>query len=394
MCRDLKIQSNKSKAKYEVGNFCTQYGLPSVIPKRKSKFREKSSFERPHRKRIATKYYRKQKFKADDFYKKGKSKSTGKPISKASGKCFKCGKRGHFRTECKQKAKALINTLVSDQTSKNEIFKLLELDHSNSESFSSSSDHEIHQINQSSSEPSRASSSSSSGPDIGMACKDSCCRNKTINVLSKHEEIILDLIEQIEDPTIKAQRLSEFHKTLVKEPYKPELRIQEPKVDLEKIYNRFTKSKKEVTVNDLQKEIKETKSKVRSLEQEVTILRVDHNLLNQRLKHLENNTHQGRNKEGTSFQNPSDDEVDEMVNPTAEMVQEESSEKFLETINRINFQKWHSKVRTVLSRDFEFKVIALIDSGADLNCIQEGIIPSKYFKKTRERLTSASGGKM
>ena len=70
-----------------------------------------------------------------------------------------------------------------------------------------------------------------------MAYKDSCCRNKTINVLSKHEELILDLIEQIEDPVIKAQRLSEFHKTLVKEPSKPKLRIQEPKVDLEKIYN-------------------------------------------------------------------------------------------------------------------------------------------------------------
>ena len=99
-----------------------------------------------------------------------------------------------------------------------------------------------------------------------MACKDSCCRNKTINVLSKHEQLILDLIEQIEDPVIKAQRLSEFHKTLVKEPSKPELRTLKPKVNLEKIYNRFTKSKKEVTVNDLQKEIKETKSKVRSLE--------------------------------------------------------------------------------------------------------------------------------
>ena len=67
-----------------------------------------------------------------------------------------------------------------------------------------------------------------------MACKDSCCKNKTINVLSKYEELILDLIEQIEDPVIKAQRLSEFHKTLVKETSKPELRIQEPKVDLEK----------------------------------------------------------------------------------------------------------------------------------------------------------------
>ena len=212
LCRDLKIQSIKSKAKYEVGNFCTQYGLPSVIPKRKSKFREKGSSERTHRRRTTAKYYRKQKFKADDFYKKGKSKSTDKPISKASGKCFNCGKRGHFRTECKQKAKALINTLVSDQTNKNEIFRLLELDRSDSESSSSSSNQDIHQIYQSSSEPSRASSSSSSCLDVSIACKDSCCRNKTINVLSKHEELILDLIEQIEDLVIKAQRLSEFPK--------------------------------------------------------------------------------------------------------------------------------------------------------------------------------------
>ena len=226
-----------------------------------------------------------------------------------------------------------------------------------------------------------------------MACKDSCCRNKTINVLSKHEELILDFIEQIEDPVIKAQRLSGFHKTLVKEPSKPKLRIQEPKVDLEKIYNRFTKSKKEVTVNDLQKEIKETKSEVRILKQELTILRVDHSFLDQRLKHLENTSHRG-NEEGTSFQNPFDEEVDETVNTTAYMVQEESSVKFLETINRINFQKWHSRVRIVISKDFEFEVIALIDSGANLNCIQEGLIPSKYFRKTRERLTSASGGKM
>ena len=125
----------------------------------------------------------------------------------------------------------------------------------------------------------------------------------------------------------------------------------------------------------------------------MTILRVDHSFLDQRLKHLENTSHQG-NEEGTLFQNPSDDEEDEIVNPIVDMVQEESSEKFLETISRINFQKWHSKVKIIISRNFEFEVIALIDSGADLNCIQKGIVPSKYFKKTRERLTSASGGKM
>ena len=178
-----------------------------IIPKRKSKYREKDSSEKFHRKRTASKYYRKQKFKDNKFHKKGKSKSTGKSTPKASGKCFNYGKRGHFRKECRNKAKSLINTLVSDQTNKEEIFKLLELDHSNSESSSSSSDHEIHQIYQSFSEPSRASSSTSSGLDVGMACKDSCCRKKTINVLSKHEELILDIIEQIEDLAIKAKDL-------------------------------------------------------------------------------------------------------------------------------------------------------------------------------------------
>ena len=84
---------------------------------------------------------------------------------------------------------------------------------------------------------------------------------------------------------------------------------------------------KEVIINDLQKEIKETKFEVRTLKQELTILRVDHNFLDQRLKQLENASHQG-NEEGLSFQNPSDDE-DESVNPTVDMV--------LETISRINF---------------------------------------------------------
>ena len=138
--------------------------------------------------------------------------------------------------------------------------------------------------------------------------------------------------------------------------------------------------------------MKETKSEVRTLKQELTILKVDHNFLDQRLKQLENTSHQG-NEEGPSFQNPSEEE-DELVNPTADMVIGQPSQKFLETISRINFQKWHSKVKIVISKDFEFEVIALRDSGADLNCIQEGIIPSKYFKKTRERLTSASSRKM
>ena len=101
------------------------------------------------------------------------------------------------------------------------------------------------------------------------------------------------------------------------------------------------------------------------------------------------NTSCKSNEEG-----PSGSKVDQIVNFKTGHLHEPIEDLFLDAITRIKFHKWHSKVRIVISKDFKFEVIALIDSGADLNCIQEGIIPSKYFKKSRERLTSASGGKM
>ena len=55
-------------------------------------------------------------------------------------------------------------------------------------------------------------------------------------MLSKQEELLLDLIEAIEDPSIKAQKLTLFHQALVKETSKPPIKIQQPKVDLEQIY--------------------------------------------------------------------------------------------------------------------------------------------------------------
>ena len=44
--------------------------------------------------------------------------------------------------------------------------------------------------------------------------------------------------------------------------------------------------------------------------------------------------------------------------------------------------------------DYEFIVIAMIDSSVDMNCIQEGLILSKYFEKSTERLVFANGFQM
>jgi hypothetical protein len=62
-------------------------------------------------------------------------------------------------------------------------------------------------------------------------------------------------------------------------------------------------------------------------------------------------------------------------------------------LDRIQIKKWYSKV-TIVINDFKLNVIALIDSGADLSCIQEGLIPTKYYSKSKEVLRSASGSKM
>ena len=204
------------------------------------------------------------------FYKKRDSNTIANLKPKAKGKCFKCSKKGHYKKECPGKSPT--HSLVSE-----DISKALELDHPESESLNSSIDREICQIYQDSSSP-RAPDSTSSSSDEAIPRTDSCCKINTIDVLSKQEELLLDLIEQIKDPEEKSRKLSEFHKTLVKETSTSKPRIQEPKVDLEKIYNRFTKSKKEITVQDLQKEIKDTKAEMRNLKQELTILRVDHNL--------------------------------------------------------------------------------------------------------------------
>jgi len=63
--------------------------------------------------------------------------------------------------------------------------------------------------------------------------------------------------------------------------------------------------------------------------------------------------------------------------------------QFLQTISKITFQKWYSTV-TLTIDDFSVNSIALIDSGADLNCIKRGVIPTKYCEKTNEGLSSAN----
>ena len=50
-------------------------------------------------------------------------------------------------------------------------------------------------------------------------------------------------------------------------------------------------------------------------------------------------------------------------------------QNFLSLIDRVIFQKWHTEITLVINKEFSLTEVALIDSGVDMNCIQEGLIP-------------------
>ena len=56
----------------------------------------------------------------------------------------------------------------------------------------------------------------------------------------------------------------------------------------------------------------------------------------------------------------------------------------------MTIKKWYSAVKIVFN-EFSTSAVPLIDSGADQNCILEGMIPTKYCERKKEQLCSANG---
>ena len=82
-----------------------------------------------------------------------------------------------------------------------------------------------------------------------------------------------------------------------------------------------------------------------------------------------------------------------MIDPLSLEKNAHNRQNFLSLIDRVIFQKWHTEITLVINKEFSLTEIALIDSGANMNCIQEGLIPLKYYEKSSERLTQANGEK-
>ncbi|KAL4179353.1 hypothetical protein AMTRI_Chr13g119620 [Amborella trichopoda] len=151
---------------------------------------------------------------------------------------------------------------------------------------------------------------------------------------------------------------------------------------MKRVSDQHTSQQKEPTISNLKKEIKEIKTEIVQLKNRIKSLKLQQ----------------------MSQQDSETDEIefDELMkyNPNPSSDIPESSEAKIVPIPSVNLidkivvQKWFVQVKIIVAKNYSFETSALIDSGADLNCINEGLVPSKYFDKTTQILNTADGSRL
>ena len=175
-------------------------------------------------------------------------------------------------------------------------------------------------------------------------------------MITAEQELLLEMIDQIEDKEAKAKYI---RKVLEQQNSKPK-----PKVNLSNAYQmkdifQYYKKQEPATLQDLQEEVKQMKIQIKELK--TFTQNIEDRVIN-----LENKN-----------------EI--LTNETNEEV-----ENFVHSMTIVQKQRWYTKITLKIKPNYHSTFIALIDSGADLNCIQEGLIPTVYFVKTSQRLSTAS----
>ena len=175
-------------------------------------------------------------------------------------------------------------------------------------------------------------------------------------MLIADQKLFIEMIDQIEDKETKAKYIKKiFEHQNTKPKFKNNLASSYKVQDI----IQFCKNKEPATIQDLQMEIKQIKTQI----DEIKLY--THNI-DARITNLEH-------------------QKDDLTNQTSKVL-----ETFVHSMTIVQKQIWYTKITLKINPDYQSIFIALIDSRADLNYIQEGLIPTVYFVKTSQRLSTAS----
>ncbi|KAH9696770.1 hypothetical protein KPL71_023321 [Citrus sinensis] len=386
ICQDLKLQKRLKQelrqSKQELGGFCKQFNYDPFKASTSKDCNGKCS-SKPYRKHYKHKSHRKpfhdfrklpykkpsRPYKKHGFSKKKEFKANPKtPFNFKDATCFKCGMKGHTAKFCRMNKRLHELDLNEDILSK--IAPLL-VESSDSES-SMSGENDPLQVDELFSDSSASSSSDS----------DSDSYLKKINVLTKDQEIFLELVKHISDPVLQKEYLDKLLKTMDsnKAGTSNVPIVKKNSYDLTEILDKKKTKKSTSSIQDLQKEIKDIKLEIKDLKEKQQSDSITIQLLLQ--KQLQDNS----DNEST----PDDgDNIDQKIENIKSVPQD-----FLFVLKQITTRKYLVKITLIFSKDFAIDAIALFDTGADLNCIREDIVPKRFHERTNERLSAANNSKL
>ncbi|XLR23684.1 hypothetical protein S83_051584, partial [Arachis hypogaea] len=137
---------------------------------------------------------------------------------------------------------------------------------------------------------------------------------------------------------------------------------------------------------------------------EINILKKEIHLIKQQqqqhqncLSHIlhensDNTKEKPQNDQNLQNQISQNEEEDQILQLSKDDPEDEIAE-ILWLVSQLTVMKFYINIRIVI-QDFVLDTVALFDTGADKNCILEGLIPTKYFEKMGERLNTATSERL
>jgi hypothetical protein len=144
-------------------------------------------------------------------------------------------------------------------------------------------------------------------------------------------------------------------------------------------------------INNLKSEIRDLKTSAK--EQDIRISNLEMaNVLISTVSNVSQTLNNGQGQDNTDLIQV--DQPNNSENKCLVIAEESPAAKFLQTLESMISHKWYIKITLRIDNYFCKEFTALIDSGAELNVIQEGLIPTRYFEKTSHALSHAGGERL
>uniref|UniRef100_C6JST8 CCHC-type domain-containing protein n=1 Tax=Sorghum bicolor TaxID=4558 RepID=C6JST8_SORBI len=349
LCNDLKIKEQLKKqraiGKKKLGEFCYQFGFqdPFESQRTRSHRDHKRNYDDNKKAKHPMRRRHKKKYDTGNVFKNFKKDHKANDLV-----CFNCGQKGHkssncFKSKVKQEIQALLESDSEDIKGRlGEILNHIQSDDSSEDN----------------TEINCCENKECSCYEQGTSENES---DENVLVLTDLEQFVLDTFDTVQDPEEKEIILEKFLSRVKNNKDKLVNEIQKKKYcSADEVFQRvedLKKKNKQLSLDDLSKEYNFIKEELIDLKRRIQILEL----------HKKND-----HGEKLIEREPPDDEL-------------------VGSIERYFKQKWYTELSYEFYDGHKFTYNTLLDSGADVNCIQQDIIPSRYFIKSTHKIHSAEG---